>query len=773
MATSTLTPSRTRRRCMVVLEGCVQGVGLRPAVYRFAVHNGLGGLVRNTLQGLLVDVEGDEAGIARFLDDLAAFASIGGAPSRRSVTWQQPTGLERPFSIDTSLRDGTTELVPVPDLATCDRCLAELTDRADRRHGHAFVTCTTCGPRFTIVQTLPYDRDGTTMAGFVMCPDCQREYESPVDRRLHAETISCRRCGPALAVRGPDGQLIPAADPIETVAAVIARGGVVAVKGIGGYHLACDATQPTAVEELRRRKQRESKPLAVMVKDLAAARTLCHVSDEEAQLLTSTARPIVLLAKRAATHVASNVAPRSREFGVMLAYTPLHHLLLDAVDAPLVMTSGNATDDTIAHTDDDALDRLRGAADLFLLHDRRIHVPCDDSVARVVHGAPRLIRRSRGYVPLATRLPVRACRPILACGGELKNTFALVRGHDAFLSQHLGDLTNERAYRSFVDAVGHFTRLLDVTPEVVAHDLHPAYRSTVYAQSLDGVERMAVQHHHAHIASCLADNAVDRRVIGVAWDGTGYGVDGRVWGGEFLVADLEGFERAGHFELVPLPGGDAAIREPWRMAAAFLRTAYGDTMERLDLAFVRRLDPAAWRTLSRAVDRGLNAPLTSSAGRLFDAVASLLGLRDRVEFEGQAAMELEALAEPRADWTYPTGLTETDGTFVVRTQDVISGVVEDLLCETPPATISARFHATLVDILTEVCGRIRQRTGVGAVALSGGVFQNAWLLGAALGALERAGFEVYSHRSVPANDGGLALGQAAVAARRMIGKGSG
>jgi hydrogenase maturation protein HypF len=769
MGTSTTIASRTRR-CMVALEGCVQGVGFRPAVYRLAVQLQLSGSVRNTLQGLLVDVEGDETDIARFLDALAGFVPIGGAPSRRSVVWEQPRGVTGPFSIDASLRNGSTLLVPVPDFAICDRCLAELRDRNDRRHGHAFVTCTTCGPRFTIVRRLPYDRDGTTMADFPMCADCRREYEIPSDRRFHAETISCPGCGPALGVRGRNGELISGTDPIDLAASVLARGGIIAVKGIGGYHLACDATRPAAIAELRKRKQRESKPLAVMVEDVAAAGALCHVSEEEAQLLTSAARPIVLLAKRAATTVANNVAPRSHELGLMLAYTPLHHLLLDAVDFPLVMTSANATDDTIAHVDADALDRLGGVADLFLLHDRPIHVQCDDSVARVVRGEPRLIRRSRGYVPLAIRLPVDAKRSILACGGELKNTFALVRGSDAFLSQHLGDLTSERAYRSFVDSIEHFKGLLGVTPEVIAHDLHPAYRSTVYAKTLDGVERVGVQHHHAHIASCLADNGVDRRVIGVAWDGTGYGVDGHVWGGEFLIADLTDFVRAGRFELVPMPGGDAAVREPWRMAAALLKTAYGDTMAKLDLAFVRRLDPAAWRTLRRAIDRGLNAPLTSSAGRLFDAVASLLGLRDSVEFEGQAAMELEALAEARADRIYPTGVTETDGTLIVRTQDIICGVVEDLLRETTPATISARFHATLADVLVQVCRRIRQRTGIDAVALSGGVFQNVWLLGAALDALETAGFEVYSHRQVPANDGGLALGQAAVAARQMSGK---
>jgi hydrogenase maturation protein HypF len=769
MATSATIAPRTRR-CTVALEGCVQGLGFRPAVYRFAVQHQLSGSVRNTRQGLLVDVEGDETAIARFLDDLAGFVPIGGNLPRRSVTWGQPWGVVRPFSIDASLRDGGTQLVPVPDLAICDRCLADLRDPNDRRHGHAFVTCTTCGPRFTIVRTLPYDRDGTTMTDFPVCAACRREYETPNDRRFHAETISCPRCGPALTVRGPDGQLTSGADPIRVAARVLARGGIVAVKGLGGYHLACDATRPTAVAELRERKHRESKPLAVMVKDVAAARVLCHASEEEAQLLTSTARPIVLLAKRAATTIANNVAPCSRELGVMLSYTPLHHLLLDAVDVPLVMTSGNATDDTIAYIDADAVDRLSGVADLFLLHDRPIHVQCDDSVARVVRGEARLIRRSRGYVPLATRLPVETVRPILACGGELKNTFAVVRGRDVFLSQHLGDLSNERAYRSFVDSIEHFKGLLGVSPEVVAHDLHPAYRSTVYAKTLDGVERVGVQHHHAHIASCLADNGIDRRVIGVAWDGTGYGVDGHVWGGEFLIADLTDFVRAGRFELVPMPGGDAAVREPWRMAAAFLKMAYGETTAKLDLAFLRRLDPAAWRTLSRAIDRGLNAPMTSSAGRLFDAVASLLRLRDSVEFEGQAAMELEALAEPHADRIYPTGLTEMDGTVIVRTQDIICAVVDDLLRETAQATISARFHATLVDVLVQVCRRIRQRTGIDAVALSGGVFQNVWLLEAALDALERAGFEVYSHRQVPANDGGLALGQAAVAARRMSGK---
>lgn len=755
------------RRCMIAIDGVVQGVGFRPFVYRLAVRHGLAGAVSNSVQGVLVDVEGEEQALETFIDELAGAGPASGRHYRCSVTWREPRGAGTAFSIGASVHYGAPRLSLVPDLAACEECLRELVDVADRRHGYPLLTCAACGPRFTIVRALPYDREGTTMAGFAMCASCRKEYGDPRDRRFHAEAIVCPRCGPTLKLYRSDGRLVPAPDPIGTVARALRGGGLAAVKGVGGYHLACDATNRAAVVELRRRKRREAKPLAVMVRDLSAGRALCRISDAEARLLTSPARPIVIVARRAGGPVADEVAPGFRDLGVMLPYTPLHHLLLEATDRPVVMTSGNVSDETIAHVDDDARSRLGGVADLVLVHERPIHVPCDDSVARVVRGVPRVMRRSRGYVPLGILLPVAAPRPILACGGELKSTVALVRGRDAFLSQHLGDLTNERAYRSFLDAVRHFQGLLELSPDVVAHDLHPGYRSTVYARSLDGVERIAVQHHHAHVASCLADNGVDRLVIGVAWDGTGYGLDGHVWGGEFLVADLEGFDRVGHFELVPLPGGEAAIREPWRMAAAFLRAAYGEAMGSLDLAFVRRLDPAAWRVLSRAADQGLNAPLASSAGRLFDAVASLLGVRDRIAFEAQAAMELEALAEPRADATYSTRLAEEGETIVVCTPDIVRGVVGDLLREVPAARIAARFQATLADVIAQVCERIRQRTGVGAVALSGGVFQNAWLLDAAIGVLEARGFEVYSHRHVPPNDGGLALGQAAVAARRL------
>jgi hydrogenase maturation protein HypF len=772
MASSVRTPldAARARRCTIAIEGVVQGVGFRPFVYRAAVRHGLAGSVRNSLQGALVEVEGDEQSLRRFLDEVATPPAAASARRRVTMQWGEPRGAGETFSIAGSARDGEARLFPAPDLAACDACLGELSDPRDRRHGYALLACAECGPRFTMVAALPYDRERTTMGAFAMCARCQREYETPDDRRFHAEGIACPACGPRLTLHAADGALVPTSDPIARAAVALRNGGIVAIKGVGGYHLACDATAGPTVAELRRRKRRDAKPLAVMVADPAEARALGHVSEAEAGLLACSARPIVLVRRRAAAPLADEVAPGCRDLGIMLPYTPLHHLLLEAVGRPLVMTSGNASDEAIAYHDDDARRRLRGVADLFLVHDRPIEVPCDDSVARVVRGTPQLVRRSRGYVPLAIRLPLAAARPVLACGGELKHTFALVRGEQAFLAQHLGDLAGERAFRAFLDAVAHFRRLFDLAPEVVAHDLHPGYRSTLYARSLEGVERIAVQHHHAHVASCLADNGVDRRVIGVAWDGTGHGADGHVWGGEFLVADLAGFERAGHFELVPLPGGDAAIREPWRMAAVFLRAAYGEAMTGLDLAFVRRLDRAAWRVLTRAADQGLNAPLTSSAGRLFDAVASLLGLRDRAGFEAQAAMELEALADPEADRVYAARLDGGGDTLVVRTTDIVRAVVEDLLAEVPAARIAARFHATLADVLTRACERIRARTGLGAVALSGGVFQNAWLLAAAIGRLEGSGFEVYTHEQVPANDGGLALGQAAVAARRLAGQ---
>jgi len=757
-----------RARCRVLIEGVVQGVGFRPFVYRLAETHRLGGSVRNGQHGVLIDAEGDRDAIDRFLDQLKTTAPSSARLRRITITWGAPHRDPEPFRIDTSAGEGEAALFPAPDLAACAACLAEMGDSRNRRYAYPFLNCTQCGPRYTIIRALPYDRERTSMASFKTCPACRQEYENPRDRRFHAEPTACPACGPRLALLGSGGRVLDVADPLQSAVVALRVGQIVAVKGLGGYHLTCDATAPGVVSELRRRKARDAKPLAVMVGSLREARRLCVVSGAEAELLESAARPIVLLERRSAgagEAMADEVAPRLRHLGLMLPYTPLQHLLLEGVGRPLVMTSGNRSDEPIAYQDDDAFARLDGVADLFLAHDRPIEVRCDDSVARIVDGAPALLRRARGYVPLAISLTDEAAEPILACGGELKNAFAIVRGREVFLSEHLGDLGDERAYRAWTGAIAHLEGLLELTPRVVAHDLHPDYRSTAYAAMLDGVRRVPVQHHHAHIASCLADNGVDDRVIGVAWDGTGYGTDGHVWGGEFLLADLEGFERVGSFQEVALPGGEAAVREPWRMAAVFLQAAYGEAMEELDLAFMARLDRSAWRLLSRATERGLNAPPTSSAGRLFDAVASLLGLRDRVDFEAQAAMELEALAEPEGDRVYAVNLEEMDGRTIVRTPDIIRGVVEDLLDGVAADRIGSRFHATLADVIVNTCERLRERSALDRVALSGGVFQNVRLSRLAVEGLGRAGFQVYTHHQVPPNDGGLALGQAAIAAR--------
>ena len=769
MGPSALPETGQRAGCRILVEGVVQGVGFRPFVYRLAEIHRLGGTVRNGQHGVLIDAEGERENISRFLMELEAGAPSSARLGRITATWGMPHQGVQTFRIDTSAGEGEPTLFPAPDLAVCATCRAEMGDPGNRRHAYPFLNCTECGPRYTIIRALPYDRERTSMAAFSMCPACRREYLDPRDRRFHAEPTACPACGPRLALLDSSGRTLGVTDAIREAATALRAGRIVAVKGLGGYHLACDATVSGVVSELRRRKARDAKPLAVMVGNLETARRLCVVSEAEADLLQSAARPIVLLERRrppGAPALAAEVAPRLGHLGLMLPYTPLQHLLLEHVDHPLVMTSGNRSDEPIAFQDDEALARLDGIADLFLAHDRPIEVRCDDSVARCLDGAPLLLRRARGYVPLAISLTHEAAEPILACGGELKNAFALVRGREVFLSQHLGDLEDERAYRAWTGAIAHLQRLLELTPRLVAHDLHPGYRSTVYARDLEGVRHVPVQHHHAHIASCLADNGIDARVIGVAWDGTGYGTDGHVWGGEFLLADLEGFERAASFQEVAMPGGEGAIREPWRMAAAFLQAAYGEAMGDLDLAFVRRLDRAAWRVLSRAAERGLNAPLTSSAGRLFDAVASILGLRDRVDFEAQAAMELEALADPEPDRVYAVELGEKEGRTIVQTPDLVRGVVEDLLAGVDAARIAGRFHASLADVLVRTCRRLRERSGLDRVALSGGVFQNLRILRPTIDGLGRAGFEVYTHHQVPPNDGGLALGQAAIAARR-------
>jgi len=763
-------------RTGIRVEGIVQGVGFRPFVYSLATRLGLGGLVGNDVNGVFAEVEGDPAAVRAFLLALEREAPPLARIERISTVAMVPAGA-RIFEIVASRAAGRPRTLIAADTATCPDCLRELADPGDRRFRYPFINCTNCGPRFTIVRDVPYDRPLTTMAAFAMCDQCAAEYHDPADRRFHAQPVCCPACGPRLTLLDDTGK--PLSDPappgqasyqaLDAAAALLRQGRIVAVKGLGGYHLAADAANEEAVAALRARKHREDKPFAILVADLAVGRELCLVADDAASLLASQARPIVLLPRRPDAGVATSAAPGNRQLGIMLPYTPLHHLLLREVARPLVLTSGNVSDEPIAYRDGDALDRLPGIADAFLTHDRAIHIRTDDSVGRVFGGRPMLIRRSRGYVPEAVTVPGGFPRPVLACGAELKNTFCLAKDGRAFVSHHIGDLENAETLRSFTEGIEHFSRLFDITPQVVAHDLHPDYLSTKYALELDGVDLTGVQHHHAHIASCLADNGADGPVIGVTFDGTGYGTDGTIWGGEFLVADLADFDRGGHLEVVPMPGGAAAIRQPWRMAAAYLDAlgavgskGGGPDLSGLDVA---QRNAERWDAILSMARRRVNAPLTSSAGRLFDAVAAVLGVRDQINYEGQAAVELEQLADPGETSAYPAAI-EPDTPFRARGADLVGAVVEDLAAGLPREVIAARFHNGLAGLIQAGCELLRERHGLGTVALSGGVFQNLLLLERTVSGLQNRGFAVLVHSRVPCNDGGISLGQAVVAAAR-------
>jgi hydrogenase maturation protein HypF len=821
-------------RTSVRVEGVVQGVGFRPFVYSLATRLGLAGWVGNDADGVFAEVEGPAAGVQDFLAALVRDAPPLAQVERVTAQPIAPDG-RAGFAIVSSQPVpsdpvGRRRTLVSADTATCADCLRELADPADRRFGYPFINCTNCGPRFTIVRDVPYDRPLTTMAGFAMCAACRAEYDDPANRRFHAQPVCCPACGPRLRLVDATGTdlITPAAEsppahpdpgrqrpphqpgvpsthpdpgghrpphqpgvpsthpdagghhpphqpgtgvghadgPLAGAVRVLQNGQVLAVKGLGGYHLAVDARSQAAAARLRAAKHREDKPFAVMVPDLAAARDLCQVDELAESLLTSARRPIVLLPRRAgaAGRIADAVAPGNRQLGILLPYTPLHHLLLRGFPHPMVLTSGNVSDEPIAYRDDDALARLGGLADGFLTHDRPIHIRTDDSVVRPFRGRPAVLRRSRGYAPEPLAVRSRFARPVLACGAELKNTFCLGREQHAFLSHHIGDLENYETLRSFTEGIEHFQRLFDVTPELVAHDLHPEYLSTKYALDLPGADLVGVQHHHAHVASCLADNDEDGPVIGVAFDGTGFGPDGTIWGGEFLLADLAAAERAGCLGGLPMPGGAAAIRQPWRMAAVYLDAAFPGALP--DGLAVAARNSASWADLLAMARRRVNSPLTSSAGRLFDAVAALLGVRDTINYEGQAAVELEQLARVAGmPSSYPARITPGPP-FTVAGSDLVRAAAEDLLAGQPPDVISARFHHGVADLIVAGCDLLRESSGLGTVALSGGVFQNLLLLGTVTGLLEAAGFRVLTHSRVPPNDGGISLGQAVVAAAR-------
>jgi hydrogenase maturation protein HypF len=746
-------------RVDVRVEGVVQGVGFRPFVHSLATRLGLAGQVGNDADGVFVVIEGPRGGVEKFLSALVRDAPPLAGIERVSVVAGEPTG-SGGFTIVDSDASGRRRALVSPDSATCSDCLRELGDPSDRRFGYPFVNCTNCGPRFTIVRDVPYDRPLTTMAGFAMCAACAAEYHDPADRRFHAQPTCCPDCGPRLRLLDAGGAEMPG-DPIERCAGSLRAGLVVALKGLGGYHLAVRAADESAASALRRRKHREDKPFAVMVSDAGQAATLCEVDETAAALLADRARPIVLLPRVHGAPVAASVAPGNRQIGLMLPYTPLHHLLLAAVGEPIVLTSGNVSDEPIAYVDSEAFTRLAGIADVFLTHDRPIHIRTDDSVVRPFLGRRSVLRRSRGYAPAPVMLRWEAPRPILACGAELKNTFCLAKENRAFVSHHIGDLENYETLRSFAEGIGHFARLFGIEPELVAHDLHPEYLSTKHAKEITGARLVGVQHHHAHIASCLADNGETGPVIGVAFDGLGYGTDGTIWGGEFLLADLVSFQRAGHLAPVPMPGGTAAIKQPWRMTAAYLDAA-SEPPGRLDVA---RRNGARWEDVLALARGGVNSPLTSSAGRLFDAVSALLGLRDTITYEGQAAIELEQRADPAERGAYPAAISG-GGVLLVSGADLVRAAARDLLAGVDPALISARFHNGVVEVIVRCCGALRDSSGLTTVALSGGVFQNLLLLRRTVERLGAGGFRVLTHFRVPANDGGVSLGQAAIAAAR-------
>jgi hydrogenase maturation protein HypF len=754
------------RRARVRVTGTVQGVGFRPYVYRLAGELSLGGFVLNDAQGVLIEVEGDAAAVDRFLARLPSEAPPLAAVEQVLAEERVPCG-QGSFAIRESVGGSVPDAPVTPDTATCEDCLRELFDPADRRFRYPFINCTNCGPRFTIVRGVPYDRPLTTMASFTMCPACRAEYDDPADRRFHAQPNACANCGPSLRLLSGDGAPIPG-DPLPAVAAVLRAGAIVAIKGIGGYHLACLAGDEHAVASLRTRKHREDKPFALMALSPAAAETLVSLSNSSLRLLTSPARPIVLAPRLKEAPVAHAVAPGAPELGVMLPYSPLHHLLLADVGETLVMTSANVSDEPIAFVDDDAVERLRGIVDLFLVHDRPIQTRTDDSVVRLLAAPGRtrhaLLRRSRGYVPASIPLPGNGTpRPLLACGAELKNTFCLARGTRAWVSHHIGDLENYATLRSFTEGVDHLGALFAVEPEVVAHDLHPEYLSTKYALDLDGVELIGVQHHHAHLASCLAEHAEDGPAVGAIFDGTGYGLDGTVWGGELLFGGIGSVRRVGSLLPVALPGGERAIRQPWRMACSWLSAAFDGGEPGLPASLAGRVDPRAWAQVHRlATGGGPAAPATTSMGRLFDAVAALAGIRAEVNYEGQAAIELEAACDHGERGSYP--IVVGGEPLVIDPRETIRAVAADVQAAVAPDVIARRFHRTIARATVEACIALAASHDTEVVALSGGVFQSRMLLESVSDALAGRGLRVLAPERLPINDGGISYGQAAVAA---------
>ena len=751
----------------IKVRGVVQGVGFRPLVYQLAMENGLNGHVFNTSGDVTIILEGKERDVSRFIDQFKASPPPRSRIETIEIEEQPVEGLQG-FEIRESLISPDEYQLISPDIATCPLCVSEVFNPSDRRFGYPFTNCTHCGPRFTIIEDMPYDRRNTTMRRFEMCPKCRAEYENPNDRRFHAQPDACPACGPGLMLVDTSGEEITGDEPLSATATLLKSGKILAIKGLGGFLLACDATDDSAVARLRERKRRGFKPFAIMVASVDEAEEICHASEQEKALLMSSQAPIVLLRRRLSPLLSDLIAPNTAYMGVMLPYTPLHHLLMEKVGRHLVMTSGNLSEEPIAAANDEALQRLSGIADYLLMHNREICSRYDDSVTMVVNNRTQMVRRARGFAPYPVHLPFES-RMVLACGAEVKNAFCMTRGNHAFLSQHIGDLENLETLGHFEDTVRLYRRIFHIDPEVIGYDMHPDYLSTKYALDLiksTGIKGIPVQHHHAHIVSCMADNGVTDQVIGVAFDGTGYGEDGAIWGGEFLLADYSGFKRLAHLEYLPMPGGKAAIEKPYRMTLSYLFRAFGNDALGLRLPFFKGMDRHEKELIKTQIDRGINSPLTSSCGRLFDAVSALLDIRKESDYEGQAAVEMESLADEGINTPYPFDIMEKNGISIVSFKNMFRSMATDIIGEAPVSYIAGRFHATIADVILAICRQLVQETDINRVVLSGGVFQNRLLLEKTIRLLEAEEMTVLIHHNVPANDGGIALGQAVIASSR-------
>ncbi len=745
----------------IEIRGTVQGVGFRPWVYRLARRVGVVGRVRNDPGGVTIEAFASKAVLGRFMEELRRDTLAAAEIVELRETTIPDERLDA-FVIVSSDADGQKALSIPPDLATCDDCTREVLDRHDRRFGYAFTNCTACGPRFTIATGIPYDRAATTMSGFVMCEACQAEYNDAEDRRFHAQPNACPRCGPTLSFDRLDGHPASEVDALADAAERLSRGGVVAVKGLGGFHLACDATNGAAVRRLRERKHRDEKPFAVMVGSLAAAQALAEIGAQEEALLTAAERPVVLLRRRPGAGLAGEVSPDTSLVGLFLPYTPLHHLLLAAAKRPLVMTSANTSDEPICYENDEARHRLEGIADAILLHDRKIAMRCDDSVGRVIGGTPTIMRRSRGFVPRPFYLSRRVARPILACGAHLKNTFCIAMGDTAYFGPHIGDLETVAALDFFEEAIERMQTILSIHPDVVAHDLHPGYLSTRYANARDDVTLVGVQHHHAHVVSLMAEHRLQGPVLGVAYDGTGFGEDGTAWGGEFLLCSARRYERLATFRPLRLAGGDLAMREVWRIGYALLHDAYDGAPSRDSIALLGDVDPKSIRLVKQMIERELNAPQARGVGRYFDGFGALALGRTRATYEGQVAIAWDQVADESVVDAYPFEIDRARAPWEVDLRPTVRAAVDDLRAELPTGQVSARFHNALVAVTVALLEALLAERGELPVALTGGVFQNAWLA---------AGIErkisnktrVLRHSQVPPGDGGIALGQALIA----------